>query len=579
MKLVEALEILKRPVAEGASPFSVYLVSGFAPLHLQTFLAAKLRKANPQWLVYISTGFYGDIRGNLTRMSQSKSSAAAIVLEWGDFDARLGLRSLGSWDPEATGEILENAQQFAKFLETLLRRMPVKFPVSLSSPTLPLLPISFSPSWNSNKFELSLKLCVTSLLEAVSELENLQIVSSEQLDVASPITKRLDLKSEYAFGFPYHLPHASELAHRHAKQLLPLNPKKGLITDLDDTLWLGILGEVGVDGISWDLEHGAQSHGSYQRFLQSLNRTGVLLAAASKNDPTIVREALQRSDLLLAGNLLYPIETNWGPKSESVSRILKNWNIAADSVVFIDDSPMELAEVKATHPDIECLLFQKTDPGAILDLQYRLRDLFGKRRITQEDAIRRQSIRIAENFRTGNGDGNVVSDDFLHKAEAELTLDFRKQPLDPRALELVNKTNQFNLNGRRWSDAEWLAYMQDPNSILVLVSYRDKYGPLGKISVLAGRKSGQSMEIDVWVLSCRAFSRRIEHRLIQELFHRFALKEIVFRFEATPKNGLLQEFLHFAVGQAPSPSVWLTRAQFDSINPVTYHNVLEPRYG
>ncbi len=268
MKLVEALEILKRPVAEGASPFSVYLVSGFAPLHLQTFLAAKLRKANPQWLVYISTGFYGDIRGNLTRMSQSNSSAAAIVLEWGDFDARLGLRSLGSWDPEATGEILENAQQFAKFLETLLRRMPVKFPVSLSSPTLPLLPISFSPSWNSNKFELSLKLCVTSLLEAVSELENLQIVSSEQLDVASPITKRLDLKSEYAFGFPYHLPHASELAHRHAKQLLPLNPKKGLITDLDDTLWLGILGEVGVDGISWDLEHGAQSHGpSTLRFI------------------------------------------------------------------------------------------------------------------------------------------------------------------------------------------------------------------------------------------------------------------------------------------------------------------------
>jgi FkbH-like protein len=579
MKLVEALEILKCPVAEGASPFSVYLVSSFTPLHLQTFLAAKLCKANPELLVHISTGLYGDIRGNLTRMSQSNSSAAAIVLEWGDFDARLGLRSLGSWDPEAAGEILENAQQFAKFLDTLLRCMPVKFPVSISSPTLPLLPISPSPSWNSSKFELSLRLCVTSLLEAVSELENLQIVSSEQLDAASPITKRLDLKSEYASGFPYHLPHASELAHRHAKQLLPLNPKKGLITDLDDTLWLGILGEVGVDGISWDLEHGAQSHGSYQRFLQSLNRTGVLLAAASKNDPTIVREALQRSDLLLAGNVLYPIEANWGPKSESVNRILKTWNIAADSVVFIDDSPMELAEVKTTHPDIECLLFQKTDPGAVLDLQYRLRDLFGKRRITQEDAIRQQSIRIARSFRTDNGDGNVVSDDFLHKAEAELTLDFRKQPLDPRALELVNKTNQFNLNGRRWSDAEWLAYMQDTNSILVLVSYRDKYGPLGKISVLAGRKSGQSMEIDVWVLSCRAFSRRIEHRLIQELFHRFELKEIVFRFEATSKNGLLQEFLHFAVGQAPSPSVGLTRAQFDSINPVTYHNVLEPRHG
>src|ERR1700739_632877 len=426
MKLMEALETLKRPSVEGASPFDVYLVSSFTPLHLQTFLAAELRRAHPERPVRISSGHYGDIRGNLTRMSQSNSSAAVITLEWADFDARLSLRSLGSWSPGTPDEILESARQFANFLVNVLRSMPVKFPVSLSSPTLPLLPISHGPSWSSSGFELSLRMCVASMLEGISELENVRIVSSEQLDIASPITKRMDLKSEYVSGFPYHLSHASELANRHAKNLLPPNPKKGLITDLDDTLWLGILGELGVDGISWDLEHGAQGHGQYQRFLQSLSETGVLLAAASKNNPAIAREALQRTDLLLSSSSFYPIEAHWGPKSDSVKRILEAWNIAADSVVFIDDSPMELAEVKAAHPDIECILFPKTDPSAILDLQYRLRDLFGKRHITQEDAIRQLSVRTAEQFRAENADGNISSEDFLRKAEAEVTLDFRK---------------------------------------------------------------------------------------------------------------------------------------------------------
>ncbi|PYX84357.1 MAG: HAD family hydrolase, partial [Acidobacteria bacterium] len=350
-------------------------------------------------------------------MAQSKSDGAAIVLEWSDFDPRLGLRSLGSWDPEVTEDLLNNARQFATFLCAVLRSMPVKFPVSLSSPTLPLPPVTHYPSWHSNKFDLSLKQCVASMLVSISELQNVHIISSDRLDISSPFNRRLDPKSEYASGFPYQIPHASEMAHLHANQLLPLNPKKGLITDLDDTVWLGILGELGVDGISWDLEHGAQGHGSYQRFLQSLSRTGVLLAVASKNNPQLVDEAFRRTDLLLSRHHLYPLEAHWGPKSESVARILKTWNVAADSIVFIDHSPMELAEVKAVHPQIECLLFPKSDPAAILDLQYRLRDLFGKRSITQEDTIRQESIRVAEEFRAESANGNVISDVFLRQAE------------------------------------------------------------------------------------------------------------------------------------------------------------------
>ena len=512
-------------------------------------------------------------------MAQSKSDGAAIVLEWSDFDPRLGLRSLGSWDPEVTEDLLNNARQFATFLCAVLRSMPVKFPVSLSSPTLPLPPVTHYPSWHSNKFDLSLKQCVASMLVSISELQNVHIISSDRLDISSPFNRRLDPKSEYASGFPYQIPHASEMAHLHANQLLPLNPKKGLITDLDDTVWLGILGELGVDGISWDLEHGAQGHGSYQRFLQSLSRTGVLLAVASKNNPQLVDEAFRRTDLLLSRNHLYPMEAHWGPKSESVARILKTWNVAADSIVFIDDSPMELAEVKAVHPQIECLLFPKSDPAAILDLQYRLRDLFGKRSITQEDTIRQESIRVAEEFRAESANGNVISDVFLRQAEAELTFHVQKHPLDPRAIELVNKTNQFNLNGKRYTDASWLTYIKQPNTLLVMASYRDKYGPLGKIAVIAGRKERRTLHVDTWVMSCRAFSRRIEHHCIEELFERHEIEEIVFYFEWTPQNGPIQEFLAELLGGSPVAQGRLTRNCFAERRMKTFHKVLETANG
>jgi FkbH-like protein len=579
MKLLEALEILKRAPTEKSSAFELFLVSGFTPLHFQTFLVAELLSKNVHQAVSVLTGLYGDVRGNLELMARSNSAAAAIVLEWGDFDGRLGTRNLGSWDPGATDEILKNTEEFGEFLSGLLKSMPVKMPVSLSSPSLPLLPISHAPSWQASRFELLLRQCLAVFLAQVSTLDNVYIVPDERLAISSPLAKRLDLKSEYSTGFPYQLAHASELAKFHANQLLRPHPKKGLITDLDDTLWRGILGEVGVDSIAWDLEHGAHGHGSYQRFLQSLSYTGVLLAAASKNDSENVRLALQRSDLLISPAALYPVEANWKPKSESITRILKTWNISADSVVFIDDSPMELAEVKEVHPGIECILFPKTDPSAILELQYRLRDLFGKRLLTGEDAIRQESIRAGEQIRNVKSQGNFASQDFLKNSNAELTLDLRKEPLDPRALELINKTNQFNLNGRRFSDVEWLNYIQDGRCVLLLASYRDKYGPLGKISVLAGRRSGRSLVVDVWVLSCRAFSRKIEHRILQELFTRFDLEEIVLRFIATPKNGPLQEFLRSISGGPVEGAARLTRIHLDSGNFATHHNVLEFTHG
>ena len=370
-----------------------------------------------------------------------------------------------------------------------------------------------------------------------------KLVGSDRLDGLSPAGERLDVRSELQSGFPYKLPHASIMAELLASCINHPGPKKGLIVDLDDTIWRGTLGEEGVEGITWDLDHHSHMHGVFQQLLGSLAETGVLIGVASKNDPALVEQAFARDDLILSKDYLFPVEANWGPKSDSVARILRTWNVGADSVVFVDDSSMEVAEVEAAHPQVECIRFPVEDDQAIYQLILRLRDIFGKDSLSDEDSIRLESIRTANSPERQFEIVGQGLDKFLEGADAQVTFGFTKDPLDPRALDLVNKTNQFNLNGRRFDDGQWRSYLGDPETFLLIVAYRDKYGPLGKIAVLSGKSEGKSLTVDTWVMSCRAFTRRVEHKCLDLLFQRFQADEIVLDFLETPRNQPVREFI------------------------------------
>lgn len=352
-------------------------------------------------------------------------------------------------------------------------------------------------------------------------------------------------------------------------------PKKGLITDLDDTLWAGILGEIGVDGIRWDMPGHAHMHALYQQFLASLASAGVLLAAASKNDRALAEQAMSRSDLLLSKDTVSPLEIHWGPKSESVGRILEMWNIAAEDVVFIDDGPMEVAEVRAVFPQMECIVFPRGDYGAIWELLKRLRDCFGKGIVSPDDEIRQRSIRTATALKSSLPEGGLGAEGFLRNAGATITFCLGTDARGHRAFELINKTNQFNLNGRRFSESEWLSFLQEPAAFLLTASYEDKYGPLGKIAVVMGKTGGRKLYVNSWVMSCRAFSRRIEHQCLMYLFEKLGADEIVFRFEATPRNRPLQDFLAELLGGPPHPDLSLHKAQFDTKVLPLFHHVVE----
>lgn len=579
LKLIDALEIVHTPPKGGASIFDVKLVCGFSPLHFATFVLAYLQQYSPDRQVRLDTGLYGDLPSGFSSLQHGEANAGIVVVEWASLDPRLGLRQLGGWGVNSMTDMLKSVNDKLQWLDASLKAIPETTPVALSLPTLPLPPVGYTTRGKASLFDLELRQMVAAFAVSIAGKRNLRVADLQLLEQASPLSARYDVNSELSVDFPYFLPHASAVAWQLTRLLRHPAPKKGLITDLDDTLWSGIVGDDGILALSWDLDHKSQVHGLFQQLLRALADEGVLLAVASRNERSVVEQALSREDLILPRDKLFPIEVSWQAKSEAVGRILRAWNVGADSVVFVDDNEMELAEVKAAHPDIECLQFPKQDPQAVYRLLEHIRDLFSKDSVSEEDRIRLPSIRQAEVASEVLTAAGLSVDDFLRGLEAEVTFDYRKDPSEARPLELVNKTNQFNLNGERHTEASWVQYFEQEDTFLVVVAYHDRFGPLGKIAVMAGRNGGTKLYVDTWVMSCRAFARRIEHRCLDQLFSHFPVSEISLDFVPTQRNEPLRQCLTELLGKPATSPVLLSQACFRERCPVLFQKVREVTHG
>ena len=571
MRLSEALKINGKPAGDADRTLQIDLVCGFTPLHLATFLQAYAQLRWPDYRAAVQTGLFGDLEGNIERAS-GRDGVLAIV-EWSDLDQRLGYRASAGWGAAVLDDVLMQVEDSCRELESRLSKLGERVPVAVVPPTLALPPVSYLPVAHLGAWEGRLRLLLAQFEERLTRRAGIRLVSDTQLALRSPHAQRHDIKLDLRAGFPYTIQHAEALAALGIECLFPAAPKKGLITDLDDTLWKGILGDAGVDGVSWSLENHAQEYGLYQQLLSSLADSGILIAAASKNDPAPVLEVLQRADILLNASQIFPVHAGWGAKSQAVERILETWNIAPDAVVFVDDNRMELAEVAEKFPVMECLRFPAGDTQSALDLLWKLRSLFGKTELLEEDRLRATSVRTSKamlDVRAAEGG----SPEFVRRLDAKVALRFLSESGDKRAFELVNKTNQFNLNGRRYTEAEWREFFKRPGAFLVLVNYEDRFGPLGNIAVLAGENGGDAALIESFVLSCRAFSRQVEYQIIRQLFDRTGFSKLEFSFLPTGRNGPLIEFFSGLLGVQPGPgSFELPLCAFDKTCPPLNHKV------
>ncbi len=220
--------------------------------------------------VTVRTGLYGDPAGTLETRGSTKPHGAALALEWSGLDPRLGFRSAGRWGAEALGDMLRSAGAMLDRMAAAIESLPAGMPIAVSLPTLPLAPLFHAPGWQFAQAELALQHRVLEFAARIAERRGCMVANPSRIAEVSPQGSRFDLKSDLFTGLPYTISHAAAVAEALSRGLAGPPPKKGLITDLDDTLWYGLVGEIGPAQVAWDLASHRQLHGLYQKLLAAL---------------------------------------------------------------------------------------------------------------------------------------------------------------------------------------------------------------------------------------------------------------------------------------------------------------------
>jgi FkbH-like protein len=319
--------------------------------------------------------------------------------------------------------------------------------------------------------------------------------------------------------------------------------KKCLILDLDNTMWGGIIGDDGMEGIQiGDLGMG-KAFSKFQAWIKQLKERGIILAVCSKNTEHIAKEPFEKHpDMALRLNDFALFVANWNNKPDNIRYIQSILNIGFDSMVFLDDNPFEREMVKKEIPEIAVPDLPE-DVVDYLPFLYQ-QNLFETTSFTEEDTKRNDQYR-EEAERTKTQHQFTNEDDFLQSLQMSADI----KPIDkfalPRAAQLTQRSNQFNLRTIRYTEEKLTEILADKNKFTLAISLSDKFGEYGLISLLVLFKTGDAdLFIDTWIMSCRVLKRNVEELVLNEVVEiakHNKCKRIVGEFIPTSKNGLVKD--------------------------------------
>ncbi len=322
-------------------------------------------------------------------------------------------------------------------------------------------------------------------------------------------------------------------------------PRKVLCTDLDNTLWGGVLGEEGVQGITTGTTFPGTPFHNYQRYLKQLASRGILLAAVSKNNEADVREAFaaRAADLALTLDDFAALKISWNEKSQSLRELASELSLGLDSFVFVDDNPVEAAAVRQHLPEVAVVEAPVQDPWKLLDLLAE-QPFFDVLRVTADDHNRLTDYK-AQAQRADLEASAGGRDEFLASLGIVCTLVSALDAPLARSVQLLAKTNQFNLTTRRHSATDIEAFAADPGGLALAIRVRDRFGDAGVVGLALARTSGTTCTIDSLLLSCRVIGRGIESALlayIAEQASSLGATELLGHFIPSKKNAPAASF-------------------------------------
>ncbi|TNC13296.1 HAD-IIIC family phosphatase [Methylobacterium terricola] len=316
---------------------------------------------------------------------------------------------------------------------------------------------------------------------------------------------------------------------------------KVLVLDLDDTLWGGTIGEDGLSGIV--VGQGSalgESFLALQAYARDLARRGILLAVCSKNDPATARQPFaEHPDMLLRLSDFAAFVANWDDKASNLRRIAQELRLGLDALVFVDDSPFERALVRQHLPMVA--VPEVPDEPALVARCLADAGYCEAVALTDEDRVRAQAY--ARRIPTA---GDAATD--LAGTLAGLGMRLTWRSFDavglPRIVQLVNKTNQFNLTTRRLREAEAAALIDDPDAVTLQLRLTDRLGDNGVIAVVIGRLAERDLNVETWLMSCRVLGRRVEEGTLSALAAEAArrgARRLVGLYRPSGRNGMVAD--------------------------------------
>ena len=320
--------------------------------------------------------------------------------------------------------------------------------------------------------------------------------------------------------------------------------RKCVVVDADGTLWGGIVGDDGADGVRVGRTFPGSAFSDFQQALLALRDRGILIALCSKNDRAAVDEvfAMRAADMPLRLEHFAAVRVNWTDKAHNIREIATELNIGLDSLVFVDDNPHETALVSELLPAVHTILLPN-DP-----VEYRgvleACDLFDALTFSDEDR-RRGDLYAAEQRRRVEESSSMSVEDYLRGLEMDVVVDRVDDRSLARAAQLTQKTNQFNLTTRRYTESDIRGFLASADHDVLTVRVCDRLGDSGIVGVAILRHNGTRSAIDSFLMSCRVLGRGVEDALLVACLlasRRRGGRDVIGEFIPTAKNARVADF-------------------------------------
>jgi FkbH-like protein len=386
---------------------------------------------------------------------------------------------------------------------------------------------------------------------------NITLVNTDRIITRIGLKQAIDYRFYYSSQAPYTIAYFKEYAVAIQPVLLRNTGKlkKALIFDCDNTLWKGIIGEDGVDGIEMSpLSQPGMFYHKVQQLAVHLSKMGIIIGLCSKNNPEDVEEVMQHEDMVLTNEHVVIKKVNWQDKATNLREIARELNIGLDSLIFVDDSDFEITLIREQVREV--LTFQV--PTHITDYPDQLQRLayqYFNLKQSKEDSGKTEMYK--QQFQREESKSTFASiEDYLASLEIVLTISRDNMAQVPRIAQMTQKTNQFNLTTIRYTDSQIQQFMETEHAAIFTIFVQDKFGDSGLTGVCIIRKDqadNAKASIDSLLMSCRIIGRNIEFVFMDHIIKALAqtgIKQITATYIPTKKNAQVEQF-YDTVGFVP----------------------------